>query len=303
MTPHIVDHGFELAGGPDGVLLIHGLTGTPAEMRLLARGLNRAGFTVHAVQLAGHCSTVEDLVATRWTDWYASVCAAAAKLRAQTKRMYVGGLSMGALLALKYAAEHPQHTEGVMAYSPVFDHNGWSMPAITKLGPLVLPVLKSLGIGRSWMFQEKAPYGIKDVALRNRVVGQMQSGASEQAGLPGNPWFSLVEFFRLSRSVKKQLHKIECPCLVLHALEDDVAAPSNAIRIQQSVSKANVHISWLENSYHMITIDRDRRKVMTDSVAFMLSEKPETEAASNRTRGLTGSAPRVLRASNRAHCT
>ena len=303
MTSNTVDHGFELAGGPDGVLLIHGLTGTPAEMRVLARGLNRAGFTVHAVQLAGHCSTVDDLVATRWTDWYASVCAAATKLRAQTRRMYVGGLSMGALLALKYAAEHPRDIDGVMAYSPVFDHNGWSIPAITKLGPIVLPVLKHLGIGRRWMFQERAPYGIKDVALRNRVVGQMQSGSSEQAGLPGNPWFSLVEFFRLSRSVKKQLHNIECPCLVLHAIEDDVAAPSNAMRISQAVSKADVRIIWLENSYHMITIDRDRRKVMTDSVAFMLSEQPEPAVAPNRSSAFLASPPQPLCSSNRAHCT
>ena len=40
--------GFTWRGGPAGVLLVHGLTGTPTEMRFVARGLHNAGFTVHA---------------------------------------------------------------------------------------------------------------------------------------------------------------------------------------------------------------------------------------------------------------
>ena len=59
--------------GRSGVLLVHGLTGTPNEMRFVARGLHEAGYTVHAVQLAGHCGSAEDLVKTGWQDWYASV--------------------------------------------------------------------------------------------------------------------------------------------------------------------------------------------------------------------------------------
>ena len=59
-----------LEGGRAGVLLIHGLTGTPNEMRLLARGLHQAGFTVYGMQLAGHCGDENDLLQTRWQDWY-----------------------------------------------------------------------------------------------------------------------------------------------------------------------------------------------------------------------------------------
>src|SRR5262249_61296694 len=61
------------AGGPQGFLLIHGLGGTPVEMRYIARGLARAGHTVHVPQLAGHCGTVEELKATTWQHWYESV--------------------------------------------------------------------------------------------------------------------------------------------------------------------------------------------------------------------------------------
>ena len=64
---------FFLPGGPSGVLLIHGLTGTPNEKWRVGRDLNRAGHAVLGVQLAGHCGTEQDLLQTGWRDWYASV--------------------------------------------------------------------------------------------------------------------------------------------------------------------------------------------------------------------------------------
>lgn len=63
--------------------MIHGLTGTPNEMRIVGRGLNRAGFTVYAMQLAGHCGDEADLNKTTWQDWYKSVEEAAFKLQEQ----------------------------------------------------------------------------------------------------------------------------------------------------------------------------------------------------------------------------
>src|SRR5881227_239502 len=95
-------------GGRSGVLLVHGLTGTPTEMRFVARGLHQAGFTVQAVQLAGHCGSAQDLIATGWRDWYRSVEMAALELREEVDHLFVAGLSMGAVLALKLAIERPR---------------------------------------------------------------------------------------------------------------------------------------------------------------------------------------------------
>jgi esterase/lipase len=69
---HIEDRSFRLAGGCTGFLLIHGLGGTPVEMRYIAQGLARAGYTVHVPQLAGHCGSVENLKAAP------SICSATA---------------------------------------------------------------------------------------------------------------------------------------------------------------------------------------------------------------------------------
>ncbi|MHA3096529.1 alpha/beta hydrolase [Acinetobacter brisouii] len=263
----ISDNSFFLSGNRTGILLIHGLTGTPNEMRGIARSFHQAGYSVYGVQLAGHCGDIEDLVQTRWEDWYASVCECAEKLKQHVDQIYVSGLSMGALLALKYASEHP--ISGVICYSPTFQYDGWSIPLWSKIAaPIGLPIVYHLNIGRHNTFDEAEPYGICNESLRARIVNAMNSGDSSEAGLPGNPWHSLYQLQRLSRNVRKNLRKITAPALCLHAYNDDIAHRRNSQIIYDRVSGLK-QIIWLKNSYHMITIDNDRKQVIEESLKFI----------------------------------
>jgi len=257
---------FLLEGDRRGVLLIHGLTGTPLEMRLLAKGLNSAGFTVHCMQLAGHCGDVEDLLATGWRDWYTSVEQAADRLLQRVDHLFVGGLSMGALLALKLAADRPDQVAGVGVYGATFRYDGWSIPGIARLA-FMLPLATRLGLGRRRMFFERPPYGLRDERLRAHVSAAMQGSDSSVAGLPGNPWPSLAELFRLSRQVRRQLPRVRAPCLVAHASEDDVASLDNARLVLREV-RGPAELLLLDDSYHMITIDRQRHLLAERSVRF-----------------------------------
>ena len=249
-----------------GVLLIHGLTGTPNEMRVLGKGIHRAGFSVYGMQLAGHCGSTDDLVRSRWQDWTASVRAAAGRLGAQVDRIIVMGLSMGAVLALDLAADAQLQVAGVGALSTMFRHDGWSIPLYTRLSFLLKP-FRALGIGRRRVFLEQAPYGIKDEALRQRIVAHMQSGDSAAAGLPGNPWYSIIEMRDLSAHVQRRLGLVTAPCLVIHASHDDVSSLAN-VRLIESRARGPVEVLLLHDSYHMITIDRERRAVAARAVAF-----------------------------------
>jgi carboxylesterase len=261
------DHSFTFPGtNGGGVLLIHGLTGTPMEMRLLAKGLHGAGFTVHGVQLAGHCGSVEDLLNTNWRDWYASVSKAADGLSKKVDQLFVGGLSMGALLALKLAADRSDQVSGVGVYGATFRYDGWAIPKSACL-TFMLPLLKQLGIGRSQMFMEQSPYGLRDEALRAQVSQTMLSGDSGAAGLPGNPWYSLAELQGLSRAVRRQLPQVTAPCFIAHASDDDIAHIRNAHLVQRSVSGPS-QLLELTNSYHMITLDRDRRLLAKASAQY-----------------------------------
>ena len=257
---------FFLSGGRDGVLLIHGLTGTPAEMRFVGKGLHRAGYSVLGMQLAGHCGNEADLLATGWRDWYRSVTEAADRLAGQVDRIFVGGLSMGALLALKLAAERPAQVNGLALYGTTFAYDGWTIPHIAKLS-FLLPLAMRLGIGRKQRFMEKPPYGIKCERVRERIAGSMLSGDSAGGGLPGNPWPSLAEFYRLSSNVRKQLDQVRAPCLVVHSANDDVASVRNAQIVEQRVG-AEVETMLLHNSYHMVTVDQEHREVVARSADF-----------------------------------
>ncbi len=261
------DHSFRLDGSNGcGVLLIHGLTGTPLEMRLLGMGLHRAGFTVAGPQLAGHCGTVDDLLATGWHDWYASVREAAETLSKSVDHLVVGGLSMGALLALLYAADFPDTVCAVGVYAATFRHDGWAVPLLARMS-FALPWVKRLGLARNRMTMENEPYGLRDEALRAQVRDAMHGGDSSVAGLPGNPWHSLAELQLLSRHVRKQLPRVTAPCLVAHAAEDDIASLRNARLVLDNVS-GPAELLLLKDSYHMITIDRERRLLARRSAEF-----------------------------------
>jgi carboxylesterase len=257
---------FRLEGGRSGVLLIHGLTGTPTEMRLLGKGLHRAGYSVYGMQLAGHCGDADDLLKTGWRDWYASVEAAAEQFRHEVDHLFVAGLSMGAVLALKLAAERPEWVKGVGVYGATFRYDGWAIPWFGKFS-FLLPLLHKLGIGKHRMVHEGEPYGIRDERLRAQISAAMLGGDSAAAGLPGNPWPSLAEMYNMAAVVKRELPKVTAPCLIAHATEDDIASIENAYLVQRSVS-GPVETLWLEDSYYMITVDRERRLLTDRSAEF-----------------------------------
>jgi carboxylesterase len=257
---------FRLSGGRSGVLLIHGLTGTPAEMRFVGNGLNRAGFTVLGMQLAGHCGDEADLLATGWKDWYASVVDAAARLRDEVDHLFVAGLSMGAVLALKLAIDRPREVDGVGLYGTTFFHDGWATPLIGRLS-FLLPLGIRLGIGRRKVSMESPPYGIKDERIRKRIVDAMLSGDSQAGGLAGFPWPSLAEFTRLSQHVRNRIGRVRAPCIVVHSADDDIASLRN-VRIVERGVRAPVETVLLDDSYHMVTVDRQRGDLIARSADF-----------------------------------
>lgn len=250
-----------------GVLLIHGLTGTPNEMRMVAKGLHRAGFSVYAMQLAGHCGTEADLLKTTWQDWYASVVVAAEHLAAQVDHFFVAGLSMGAVLSLKLASDRPDLVAGVGVYGPTFQYDGWSIPLYARHLNFLLPWFKRFNLFQDKVFNEQPPYGLKDERLREIVSKSMLSGDSASAGLAGNPYASLAEMILLSAQVKPALSRVIAPCLIMHASDDDVAHVRNSLLVEKNVS-GPTQLILLYDSYHLITIDRERREVIKQSVNF-----------------------------------
>jgi len=257
------DSSFFFEGGDAGVLLIHGLTGTPAEMKIVGKGLARAGFTVYGMQLAGHCGSKEDLLATGWRDWYASAEQGLQFLAGRCRHVFAAGLSMGALLSLHLAAAHPGRVAGIGLYSTSLRHDGRAVSSMQAF----LPVLLLLPWGRRHCFPESPPYGIKNDRIRERIVALMTSGDSSQAGLVGTPGASLGELQQLRKVVMREIPSIATPTLIMHASHDDVTSLWNVEYLQERLA-GSVETILLPDCFHMITIDQQVQDVITHSARF-----------------------------------
>ena len=258
-----MDHSLFFPGSKTGILLIHGLGGTPAELKVVATGLQKEGFTVSCCELAGHCGTEEDLIKTGWRDWEASVDAALTELRAKCDTVLVGGLSLGAILALHTAAKHPSKISGLLLYAPTLWYDGFSVPWYAFL----LKWLINTPIGQRYRFRECEPYGIKDERVRKLIMRAMGQGNSAEAGLASTPSQSLQQLWELVDIVKPELSCIKTPALIVHAREDDISDLSNTIYLQRKLGGL-VDTLVLDDSYHIVTIDKQRSLVVDRSAAF-----------------------------------
>ncbi|MBO0763412.1 MAG: alpha/beta fold hydrolase [Hyphomicrobiaceae bacterium] len=259
----IPDYSETFRGGPTGFLLIHGLGGTPVELRFIGIGLARAGYTVTCPQLAGHCGSFEDLRASSWRDWYASVEEAHAELRKTCKTVIVGGLSMGAILALHLAARQPDEVAGAVLFAPTLKLDGWGVPWYSVLFNLV----RHRRTADLITFTEREPYGIKDPRVRALVMAAINSGDSSRAGQFSNPGRVMLELRWLVDTVKRELAGIRQPTLIVHPREDDRASLDNAAYLQGALGGI-VETCVLDDSYHIVTVDRQRNVVVERTAAF-----------------------------------
>jgi carboxylesterase len=279
------DRSMFVPGGRLGVLLIHGLGGTPIELRFIAQTLARAGHTVYCCQLAGHCGTPEELRRSTWQEWYASVEAAHDKLRESCDTILAGGLSMGGILALHLARKRPEGVHGLLLFAPTLRLDGWSMPWYTR----ALHYVRPTPIKLEFDLAEREPYGLKDERVRSLVVASMQSGDSGQAGVFSTPMRSFANFNALVSAVKPELEHVRQPALIVHPREDDIASLDNAQYLQTHLGGL-VETLVLDNSYHMVTLDHQRHIVAERTERFVSwvegRAAAKGEAERRRDRGL-----------------
>jgi carboxylesterase len=275
-----------LDGGRLGILLILGLGGTPIELKFVAQALNRTGHTVYCPLLIGHGGSNELLNTTTWMDWYKSVEEAHDALKERSDVIIVGGLSAGVLLALHLAAKRPQEVQGTLLFSPMFWPDGWAIPrylALFKLFPC------------KWLadlitVQECAPYGIKDERIRRVVLNSLQSEGRPMKGILGRKGGTVLEFHWLAKIVEKELGQVKQPALIFHPRFDDQSDISNSILLQSKLGVL-AEMIVLDDSYHMVTLDRQRADVAdrcANFCAWMIQRHQQQQEIMRLRRGIAG---------------
>ncbi len=265
------DRSFRVRGeGRRGVLLLHGLTGAPAEMKAVGRVLHRQGFDLYAPMLAGHGGTEADLLKTDWRDWVASARAAYLRFAQEVDEVYVAGICAGGEIGLELAAEFPE-IRGAAVYSVLFEYDGWNMPKIT-MGARVIQAVANLPLLRRLSFVQPSPFGLKDERLRTLAAQALQSmipGALERM-----PLGCMYQLYRLARHVEQVAPTIRCPVLIVHAREDDLADLRNAHRLRAALGGPS-ELVVLEDSYHMVHVDKEHVRV-GELTAALFTAAPAT---------------------------
>jgi carboxylesterase len=264
---------FYLKGGPKAVLLVHGITGTPSEMRYLGKGLNKAGFTVFCNTLPRHCNTLGELKKVTWEE-IADACAKdLRKLKENHLEVFVGGLSMGALVAIHLAYKFPEDVAGIIALAPTLFYDGWAL----HKGKVFLNIAWPLPFLRNNIdIREGWPYGLKDEELRWSIERFYKDAKAKEFSkkvlLFGSPFFPLACLYqhrRFAKVVKKEMPLVKKPILIIHAQEDDMTSPKNAQYVLEHIGSPDKDLVMLDDSYHMIVIDKQKDVVVHDVVKFL----------------------------------
>ncbi len=233
-------------GSSTGILLLHGLTGSPAEMYLLGEVLSKADFTVLAVRLPGHGTIPEDLERVKAGDWLAAAMDGYALLASNShiKKIAVIGQSMGALLALKLAVmRRVSHVISVAAPFLIQEERGLALlPAREKSKGLFLPKKQSRLSG-----------------IPTRCI----------VGYAVMPLLAVHELLTLTESVKDILPQLEVPLLVFQGLRDHTVCPESAQYIIDHAGSTVKKIVMLPQSGHRVLLGEDRDRVFSEVIKFL----------------------------------
>jgi len=263
------ENGFIERKGSVGVLLVHGLTGTPTEMKQYGRVIARQGFTVACPELAGHCATIEALTATQWQDWYQSIEDAFDALKQECEHVFVSGLSMGALIALLLAAKKGHQVAGVILLSTTFFYDGWNVPKLKRA--LLLPLVLYTPLKYFMQWEETSPYGIKDERVRAMVHAILENRdhlAADKIGYFKTPALVVLESVRLIKAAKKAFLDVVSPTLIVHSTEDDMASLKNAYYTQAHIASKTVETFFVDDTYHVLTLDKRKDDVAKRAAKF-----------------------------------
>jgi len=242
---------FLLLGGQVGVLLLHGFSGTPREMRPLGEYLRSAGLSAYAPLLPGHGGTLDEINRASWRLWASYASDALQELGRECDTLFVAGFSMGSLLAL-WLAEQPETSRrlsGVLLYSPAL----------------------RLANRKIWL-TPLARYFVASLPKDEESDLHDSSAEAWLGGFAAYPVPAAAELWQLNRAVRRKLSHVQLPCFVAYASGDKSIHPTSGPETVRWLSQqTQVETLVLHNSGHAVVVDAEWKLLAKASLEFIRS--------------------------------
>jgi len=224
-----------------GVLLVHGYMAAPFEVRELADYLGRKGLFVYAMRIKGHGTSPDDLATRDYADWVKSVDCGYAIVRNRCKKVFVGGFSTGAGLALDLAAR-VVGLSGVFAVCPPLKLQNISSRFATTVDTWNRMMMKVGGDGAAKEFVQNRPENPHINYERNPIAG-------------------VSALDRLMDQLEPKLPHITIPARVIQGSGDPVVDPKGSKKVFDLLGATNKQYLLLNFDRHGILLGDGAEKV------------------------------------------
>ncbi len=258
---------FELIHGNDekartAVLLFHGLTGSPFELKKYGQFLYKQGFDVYADCLPGHGDNFAEIYTVKYTDWLDFAYSKFEQLHSNYENVFVSGICLGAVLALAVGIKYSDVVTGLVPLSTTLFLDGWRLPWYKFLIPIGLTTI----IRFYYNYPECEPHGIKNLKVRNAIKKLLSIG---DVGMNDFPMTGIYELLKLSKYVRANLDKVTAPTLLIHSQEDDLTSVKSAYCAYNGISSKDKDLIILKDSYHMVLYDNEKEFVYKKVLEFI----------------------------------
>ncbi|HTP49280.1 MAG TPA: alpha/beta fold hydrolase [Anaeromyxobacteraceae bacterium] len=240
---------FDLPGGPDAALLLHGLTGSPFEVRYLAERLHQAfGIRCRGPVLPGHESP-EALARVPWREWMDGARRELLALDGAGRTLVVG-CSMGALLACALARDYASRVDGLVLLAPALR--------------LTFPGRAAAWLARHTPLARVMPFS------RKRSGPDVADGAMRALNpcLDAVPLASVVELSDLAAFVDALLPEVRAPALVVAGGRDHTVSLAGVRRMAGRLG-GETRLVVLPRSQHLVGIDVERDRCAEEARLFL----------------------------------
>ena len=229
------------------VLLVHGWTTTPYELRRLGKYLHSRGYTVLAPLLTGHGTVPADLENVTWEDWNRDVERAYFKLRETHEKIYVIGTSLGASLSSILAGNNPEISGLVLM----------AMPYAVRMERIMSFCARIIVLFKKYNKKFYPPSFGSSSMITRRISYQTY------------PIKSAFEVYRLVKFSRKNISKITQPCFMMQSTADHIVAKKSLENIFEKIESKIKQKKYIKDAYHTFISDIENENIFEDILEFL----------------------------------